>query len=78
MSSEKGKHRTIRRLDQKHSQWCEAWVAQWVGLLLLVLAQVVTSGVIELSPMSGALRSAWNLLGVLSLPLPLLILLSLK
>ena len=44
-----------------------AWVARSVSTRLLVLAQVMISGFVSSSSTSGFTRTAWSLLGILSL-----------
>ena len=51
------------------------WVAQSVKHLL-ILAQVMISWLVRLSPTSGSVLIAWSLFGIFSLPLPLSLLLS--
>ena len=54
------------------------WLAQSVSLRLIVLVQVMISRLMSSSPASGFVLRVWSLLGILSLPLPLSVSLSLK
>ena len=50
--------------------WSWGWLSRW-SIWLLVLAQVMMSQIVSLSPELSSVLTAWSLLGILSLPLSL-------
>ena len=62
-----------------NKSWRGAWVAYSVRHLTLVLAQLMISHLVSLSPASGSVLTVLSLLGILSLSLlPPLLMLSLS
>ena len=52
-----------------HRIGAPGWLS-WFSIRLLILARVMISQFVGLSPMSGSVLSMWSLLGILCLPAP--------